>query len=209
MYGDFPVMWYWADVRCLPKPCRQKNDLYGRWGAPRLRAAAFASIPACLPSPLAASNHPRFSIPTAARPRPNALTLDTMRATAETVAPYSVAPLAVAHTQRFPLRRASTLSLFAGLVLTAVTLTPPRLNNASPPSERLSIGRTSRARQACNIRALRKRILKIKGLGLMAIGWLLVSLSFELIGCYLAFDTALSGDVLRVVVHIDFQAGCS
>lgn len=39
------------------------------WGAPRLRAAAISSLPACAPSPLPARNPPRFPSAAAARPR--------------------------------------------------------------------------------------------------------------------------------------------
>lgn len=75
---------------------RRPVDMYrsGRWGAPRLRAAALASLPACAPSPLAGRNLlPSFHAP-AARPRPYALTL---------IPPGFVLPLVALAPPRFPI----------------------------------------------------------------------------------------------------------
>lgn len=75
---------------------RRPVDMYrsGRWGAPRLRAAALSSLPACAPSPLAGRNLlPTFHAP-AARPRPYALTL---------IPPGFVLPLVALAPPRFPI----------------------------------------------------------------------------------------------------------
>ena len=75
---------------------RRPVDMYrsSRWGAPRLRAAALSSLPACAPSPLAGRNLlPAFHAP-AARPRPNALTL---------IPPGFVLPLVALAPPRFPI----------------------------------------------------------------------------------------------------------
>lgn len=57
-------------------------------------------------------------------------------------------------------------------------------------------------RQACNIRALKKRILKTKISKVVGIGLMLAALD-----C--AFDAALTCYILRVVVDINAQAGHS
>ena len=75
---------------------RRPVDMYrsSRWGAPRLRAAALSSLPACAPSPLAGRNLlPTFHVP-AARPRPYALTL---------IPPGFVLPLVALAPPRFPI----------------------------------------------------------------------------------------------------------
>ena len=75
---------------------RRPVDMYrsSRWGAPRLRAAALSSLPACAPSPLAGRNLlPKFHAP-AARPRPYALTL---------IPPGFVLPLVALAPPRFPI----------------------------------------------------------------------------------------------------------
>lgn len=75
---------------------RRPVDMYrsSRWGAPRLRAAALSSLPACAPSPLAGRNLlPSFHAP-AARPRPYALTL---------IPPGFVLPLVALAPPRFPI----------------------------------------------------------------------------------------------------------
>lgn len=75
---------------------RRPVDMYrsSRWGAPRLRAAALSSLPACAPSPLAGRNLlPTFLAP-AARPRPYALTL---------IPPGFVLPLVALAPPRFPI----------------------------------------------------------------------------------------------------------
>ena len=81
---------------------RRPGDMYrsSRWGAPRLRAAALSSLPACAPSPLAGRNLlPTFHAP-AARPRPYALTL---------IPPGFVLPLVALAPPRFSSARASLL----------------------------------------------------------------------------------------------------
>lgn len=75
---------------------RRPVDMYrsSRWGAPRLRAAALSSLPACAPSPLAGRNLPLLFHAPAARPRPNALTL---------IPPGFVLPLVALAPPRFPI----------------------------------------------------------------------------------------------------------
>lgn len=70
-----------SDVRCPPHWCALNMFCGGRWGAPRLWAAALSSLPACAPSPLPAHNLPRLSYTTAAHPRTSALTLSPLRLT--------------------------------------------------------------------------------------------------------------------------------
>lgn len=91
-----------------------------RWGAPRLRAAALSSLPACAPSPLAGRNLPHLFHAPAARPRPNALTL---------IPPGFVLPLVALAPPRFSTARASLLPRFpslAGLATLAPTQTHSR-----------------------------------------------------------------------------------
>lgn len=101
---------------------RRPVDMYrsSRWGAPRLRAAALSSLPACAPSPLAGRNLlPTFRTP-AARPRPYALTL---------FPPGFVLPLVALAPPRFSSARASLIPRFpslAGLATLAPTQTPAR-----------------------------------------------------------------------------------
>lgn len=81
---------------------RRAGNMYrsSRWGAPRLRAAALSSLPACAPSPLAGRNlHLSFHAP-AARPRPNALTL---------IPPGFVLPVVALAPPRFSTARASLI----------------------------------------------------------------------------------------------------
>ena len=99
---------------------RRPENMYrsSRWGAPRLRASALSSLPACAPSPLAGRNLlPSFHAP-AARPRPNALTL---------IPPGFVLPLVALAPPRFSTARASLLPRFpslTGLASLAPTQTP-------------------------------------------------------------------------------------
>lgn len=81
---------------------RRAGNMYRscRWGAPRLRASALSSLPACAPSPLAGRNlHLSFHTPDA-RPRPNALTL---------IPPGFVLPVVALAPPRFSNARASLL----------------------------------------------------------------------------------------------------
>ena len=81
---------------------RRPVDMYrsSRWGAPRLRAAALSSLPACAPSPLAGRNLPPSFHAPAARPRPCALTLSP---------PGFVLPLVALAPPRFSSERASLI----------------------------------------------------------------------------------------------------
>lgn len=81
---------------------RRPENMYrsSRWGAPRLRAAALSSLPACAPSPLAGRNLPLSFHATAARPRPNALTL---------IPPGFVLPVVALAPPRFSTARASLI----------------------------------------------------------------------------------------------------
>ena len=81
---------------------RRPGNMYrsSRWGAPRLRAAALSSLPACAPSPLAGRNLPLSFNATAARPRPNALTL---------IPPGFVLPIVALAPPRFSSARASLI----------------------------------------------------------------------------------------------------
>lgn len=101
---------------------RRPENMYrsSRWGAPRLRAAALSSLPACAPFPLAGRNLPLSFNATAARPRPNALTL---------IPPGFVLPIVALAPPRFSSARASLLPRFpslAGLASLAPTQTPSR-----------------------------------------------------------------------------------
>ena len=81
-----------AGVRCPPYSRPWINVSSGRWGAPRLRAAA--PLPALLAvrvSPATAGNLLPLGSPPAARPRPNAVTLDPQIVRARFRASYSVA----------------------------------------------------------------------------------------------------------------------
>ena len=87
---------------------RRPVDMYrsSRWGAPRLRAAALSSLPACAPSPLAGRNLPPLFHAPAARPRPIALTLNP---------PGFVLPLVALAPPRFSSARASLIPRFPSL----------------------------------------------------------------------------------------------
>lgn len=124
--GTCRVIRYVPDVRCPAQSARAKYVLAYPWGAPRLRAAAFSSIPAFPPAPLSAGNHPRFANATAARARPNVLTL---------------IPLRLACGFRLPIRSPaarsprSTLPIAAASLLLALSLAmcaPLRSAHATP-----------------------------------------------------------------------------
>ena len=93
MYGFFPYKWYFGDVRCHQKPARAEYDLYGRWGAPRLQAAALSSIafgaafsPSGIPFP---SAHP----PTRRLPSDECANAHPHACGHENAVPYSVTAL--------------------------------------------------------------------------------------------------------------------
>lgn len=135
--------WSYADVRCRHNSAGHKYVLAYPWGAPRLRAAALSSLPACAPSPLPARNlHPLCS-PTAARSRTNAVTLGPLCAAGD-FRRFPSGRVAAGRTHpRFSLRRAPSLSSPAGFVLPAVALAPPRFQ-PSRAVRLISDGRTSR-----------------------------------------------------------------
>ena len=128
--------------------------------------------------------HPRFSLPPAAHTRPCALTLD----------PPGFVLL-------YGRARPATLPICADTL-------PVRARSRARARTTLSAcaGYVSAecrgCRHACNIRALEKRILKTKFSKVIGIGLMLAALN-----C--ALNSALTCDVLRIVVNVYSQAGHS
>lgn len=120
MYAGRPYIRYLPPIEVGKIAARGYMYRSSRWGAPRLRASALSSRPACAPSPLAGRNLPLLFNAPAARPRPNALTL---------IPPGFVLPLVALAPPRFSTARATLLPRFpslAGLATLAPTQTHSR-----------------------------------------------------------------------------------
>ena len=112
MNAGRPYIRYVPDVRCPAQSARAKYVLAYPWGAPRLRAVAFHSFPACPPSPLAAVNLLPPCNAATARAWTNVLTLN---------------PRWLACGFRLPIRSAAARSPLSSLLIAArVPLFPTR-----------------------------------------------------------------------------------
>lgn len=116
-------------VRCRPICVRTKYVLAYPWGAPRLHAAALSSLPACgLVSPADPAISLPLSTPTAACPRPSALTLNASARRTIPPLPIRLRRCPPGTPRSWHRRQAATLSLPPGFVLPAVALAPPRFH---------------------------------------------------------------------------------
>lgn len=160
MNAGLPYIRYVPNVRCPAQSARAIYVLAYPWGAPRLRAVAFSSLPACPPSPLAAVNLLPTCNATTARARTNALTL---------------IPRRLACGFQLPIRSPAARSPRSALLIAArVPLFPARrgscflrsrshrhVANAHAPYVQVSDGRASRVPSSVQpTRFYEKRILK-------------------------------------------------